>query len=130
MTREEVIVYFDSLLKRFEEMRETETSYWGKVHTETTIEATRLALTALRPVTREQVEKVWRGCQECKPRCGLCVHMGAWDKHGKPQICERCEDFSNFESDQRFCEVCGAPMTDEAVQMVMERLEAQQGDFA
>ena len=51
MTREEAIVYFESLLKRFEEMRETETSYWGKAHTETTIEATRLALTALRPVT-------------------------------------------------------------------------------
>ena len=39
MTREEAIVYFESLLKRFEEMHETETSYWGKVHTETTIEA-------------------------------------------------------------------------------------------
>ena len=36
MTREEAIVYFESLLKRFEEMHETETSYWGKVHTETT----------------------------------------------------------------------------------------------
>ena len=32
MTREEAIVYFESLLKRFEEMRETETSYWGKAH--------------------------------------------------------------------------------------------------
>ena len=56
MTREEAIVYFESLLKRFEEMHETETSYWGKVHTETTIEAIRTALTALQPVSREQVE--------------------------------------------------------------------------
>lgn len=53
MTREEAIVYFESLLKRFEEMHETETSYWGKVHTETTIEAIRTALTALQPVSRE-----------------------------------------------------------------------------
>ena len=30
--------------------------------------------------------------------------------------------------DTPFCEVCGAPMTDEAVQMVMERLEALKDD--
>ena len=123
MTREEAIVYFESLLKRFEEMHETETSYWGKVHTETTIEAIRTALTALQPVSREQVEKVWRECPECKPRCGLCVHMGQWDKHGKPYVCEKCVGFSNFESDQKFCECCGRPLTDEAVEMVMERWE-------
>ena len=81
------------------------------------------ALSALRPVSREQVEKVWRGCPECKPRCGLCAHIFQWDKYGKPYVCESCVDFSNFESDQQFCEVCGAPMTDEAVQMVMERME-------
>ena len=87
-------------------------------------EALDMALSALRPVSREQVEKVWSGCPECKPRCGLCVYMGAWDRHGKPYVCEKCVDYSNFESDQRFCEVCGRPMTGEAVQMVMERLEA------
>ena len=91
--------------------------------------ALKVALTALRPVSREQVEKVFRGCPECKPRCGLCIHMGAWDKYGKPYACEQCIDCSNFESDQRFCEVCGAPMTDEAVEMVMERLEALHGDL-
>ena len=63
ITREEEIVYFESLLKRFEEMRETETSYWGKAHTETTIEATRLALTALRPVSKEQVERMRGGVE-------------------------------------------------------------------
>ena len=67
MKLEEAIVYFESLLKRFEEMRETETSYWGKVHTETTIEAIRTALAALRPVSRERVEKVFPGCPYCKP---------------------------------------------------------------
>ena len=83
-----------------------------------------VALSALRPITREQVEKVWKGCPECKPRCGLCAHIFECDKYGKPYVCESCVDFSNFESDQQFCEVCGAPMTDEAVDMVMERLEA------
>lgn len=80
-------------------------------------------LSALRPVSRERVEKVWRECPECKPRCGLCVHMGQWDKHGKPYVCEKCVGFSNFESDQKFCECCGRPLTDEAMEMVMERME-------
>ena len=114
MTREEAIVYFESLQKRFEEMRETETSYWGKVHAETTIEATRVALSALRPVSREQVEKVWRGewkptespyMNECED-CSVCGYRTPWG-HGF-----------------RFCPACGAAQTDEAVQMVMERLEA------
>ena len=82
-----------------------------------------LALAAIRPITREQVEKVWKGCPECKPRCGLCAHIFEWDKYGKPDVCESCVDFSNFESDQQFCEVCGAPMTDKAVDMVMERVD-------
>lgn len=86
-------------------------------------ETFKMAASALRPITREQVEKVWKGCPECKPRCGLCVHMGAWDKYGKPYVCEQCVDYSNFESEQKFCEVCGSPLTDEAVDMVMERLE-------
>lgn len=87
-------------------------------------EASDISLAALRPITREQVEKVWRGCPECKPSCGLCVNMNAWDRYGKPDVCNRCVDYSNFESDQKFCECCGSPMTDEAVQIVMERLEA------
>ena len=96
----------------------------GKQDTERIAEAMSIVGKALRPVSREQVEKAWKGCPECKPWCGLCVHMGAWDKYGKPYVCESCVDFSNFESNQQFCEVCGAPMTDKAVDMVMERLEA------
>lgn len=108
MTREEAIKYFESLLKRFEEMYETEASYWGKAHTKTTIEATRLALTALRPVSREQVEKVWRGKWiDAYPGTSSCK-------------CTKCGAVQEYES--TFCCHCGAPMTDEAVQMVMERL--------
>lgn len=119
MKLEEAIVYFESLLKRFEEMRETETSYWGKVHTETTIEAIRTALTAIRPVSREQVEKM----------------RGEWNYSHTTEIdhfavvkCSKCghEAFAIalYVKDENFCPHCGAPMTDEAVQMVMERLEA------
>jgi hypothetical protein len=119
MKLEEAIVYFESLLKRFEEMHETETSYWGKVHTETTIEAIRTALTAIRPVSREQVEKM----------------RGEWNYSHTTEIdhfavvkCSKCghEAFAIalYVKDENFCPHCGAPMTDEAVQMVMERLEA------
>lgn len=108
MTREEAIKYFESLLKRFEEMYETETSYWGKAHTETTIEATRLALTALRPVSREQVEKV--------PRCEHCKDGKSFD--GQVVIMGNKGMFP-----LNFCPRCGSPLTDEAVEMVMERME-------
>ena len=79
-------------------------------------EAIRLAITALRPVSREQVEKVWRG--EWK-------HTHSSDNFWtEVWVCSRCglEDDNGDCFD--FCPSCGAPMTDEAVQMVMERLEA------
>ena len=123
MTREDAIEYFESLLKRFEKMRETETSYWGKVHTETTIEAIRLALSSLRPVSREQVEKAWRG-----------EWMGSGDGYADGELvydtweCSHCGHVIDEEDDPdmlpQFCPKCYAAMTDEAVQMVMERLEA------
>ena len=113
MKLEEAIVYFESLLKRFEEMHETETSYWGKVHTETTIEAIRTALSALRPVSRERVRR------------GKIIET---IKDGRANRVFSCcgRDFTELTCwlIPDFCPACGAPMTDEAVEMVMERLEA------
>ena len=85
-------------------------------------------LSALRPVSREQVEKVWRGCSWCNNE----------GKNPKNWECSLLDDygFSIVVGDEvvwtnaEFCPVCGKPLTDEAVQMVMERLEAQQDDFA
>ena len=78
------------------------------------------ALSALRPVSREQVEKVWRGKWKYS-------HTSEID-HFAVVKCSKCgyEAFaiSLFVKDGNFCPSCGAPMTDEAVQMVMERLEA------
>ena len=119
MTREEAIEELERLLRHWDLIDEG--IYDLSEHDQDAVE---IALSALRPVSREQVEKVWRECPECKPRCGLCVHMGQWDKYGKPYVCEKCVGFSNFESDQKFCECCGRPLTDEAVEMVMERMEA------
>ena len=68
---------------------------------------------ALRPVSREQVEKVWRG--EWKLiGAGKNGRGGIWN-------CTRCEKSYPYKCD--FCPRCGAPMTDEAVDMVMERME-------
>ena len=74
-----------------------------------------MALTALRPVSREQVEKVWRG--EWEPGNPICP------------ICGK-DKFDGLDADiwadwmPNFCPHCGAPMTYEAVEMVMERMEA------
>ena len=77
-------------------------------------EMAEIALTALRPVSREQVEKVWRGEWE---------HPGYYDDGGSfVHDCSKCNTPSTDE--YWFCPFCGAPMTDEAVEMVMERLEA------
>ena len=87
-------------------------------------EAIDLALTALRPVSREKVEKVFPGCRSCKS-CRSCV----FSIHAiKDMPCKKCdpnaEGVLTEYKPSKFCPVCGKPLTDEAVQMVMERLEA------
>ena len=77
------------------------------------IEALEMALSALRGPTREQVEKVWRGEWIGIP------NMGVYDI-----ACSKCGYSTGirfWSSD--FCPNCGAPMTDKAVDMVMERME-------
>lgn len=80
------------------------------------IEAMKVALTALRPVSREQVEKaewIWStGDVYTCSSCGEKTHVD--ECMGNPMY--------------NFCPFCMAPMTDEAVQMVLERLEALYGD--
>ena len=74
-------------------------------------EAVKVALSALRPVSREQVERV----------------RGEWISTNKEveQMCKcsKCGyPISYFWSRTPFCPNCGAPMTDEAVEMVMEKI--------
>ena len=72
--------------------------------------ALKVALTALRPVSREQVERVWRGEWQM-------VSNGSG-------VCSECHRQDKIDPLAKFCRYCGAPMTDEAVEMVVERLEA------
>lgn len=69
------------------------------------------ALSALRPVSREQVEKVWHG---------------RWIKHEGYDECSECHAKSIF--GYNYCHNCGASMTDEAVEMELERMEALNND--
>ena len=68
---------------------------------------------ALRGPARGQVEKVWRGEWE---------DMREAYKDVPKRRCSRCKNVF-IGLDTPFCEVCGAPMTDEAVDMMMGRLE-------
>lgn len=100
MTREEAIKSLQNIVE-----------YWTYKPTE--VEAAKMAISALRPISREQVEKAWRGKWIGIP------NMGVYDI-----ACSKCGYSTGirfWSSD--FCPNCGAPLTDEAVDMVMERME-------
>ena len=75
-------------------------------------------LSALRPVSREQVEKVWRGEWVEKPYSTKSERNRVINC--KKYICSVCNK-SNGRKKNNFCPSCGAPMTDEAVDMMLER---------
>ena len=98
--------------------------------------ALKVALTALRPVSREQVEKVCKGewIKRHKHRGGFRRVKGIDDMGEQHEVTidERCEYDDLYcskcgkqspDNFLNFCGYCGAPMTDEAVEMVMERME-------
>ena len=111
MTREEAIEELERLLRHWDDLENDKRCFWGYDK-----EAVALALSALRPVSREQVEKVWRGEWLHDPETGY-------------EHCDKCshtislDDYLNRRP-PLFCEMCGDAKTDEAVEMVMERLEA------
>ena len=106
MTREEAANWFEAFMLDYHDPME--------VPDDLPYEVAEVALSALRPVSRERVEKVWRGEWE--------LHGGGKNGRGGIWHCTRCEKSYPYKND--FCPMCGAPMTDEAVDMVMERLEA------
>ena len=99
MTREEAI-------ERYEGIRYTVACFTGS---KKDCDAVDMAFSALRPVSREQVEQIK----------GVWIFNDDWWEFR----CSEChKGIGNIEK-YKFCPYCGAPMTDEAVQMVMERLE-------
>ena len=70
---------------------------------------------ALRPVSREQVEKVWRGCEACK-NAGLAI--------GEVQFYGPFEGSIDVSGNMQYCPNCGRPITPAAQEEQLERLEA------
>ena len=112
MTREEAIEvlenggWWDSLIPV--------TTIEGRIEDDQLHEALDLALSALRPVSREQVEKVWRG-----------EWIGMTDDDGCTWLeCSRCEyGLDSLEEPNHFCPACGSPMDDEAVDILYNNLK-------
>lgn len=122
MTQEDAIVQIYGLKKYCEDMADSDES--GSYVFDLDVQALDLALTALRPITREQMEKMrgeWiadgekvpvdeNGCPRDWAKCSVCgEHLTASEE---------------YDCTGHFCPACGSPMTDKAVDMVMERLEA------
>lgn len=124
MTREEAI---DVLQEKHDECKafydlaaHPEEAYPG---TKEYMEALQMALAALRGPTREQVEKVWRG-----------EWIGSADGYADGELvydiweCSECGYVIDEEDDPdmlpQFCPKCYAAMTDEAVEITLQRLEA------
>lgn len=104
-------------------------------------EMLKAGLSALRPITREQVEKVWKPCKVCNGKTTLYQHTNTtklfMNTFGKAATlvteCNACPPYAdccmkgismNSAFRISYCPECGRPLTDEAVQMVMRRLEA------
>lgn len=97
-------------------------------------------IVALRPITREQLEKVWKPCKVCNGKTTLYQHTNTtklfMNTFGKAATlvteCNACPPYAdccmkgismNSAFRISYCPECGRPLTDEAVDMVMERLE-------
>ena len=117
MTREEAIALFEKQLTAAQVVLD---SGFGSNTGENDFlyrrrkEMAEIALSALRPVSREQVEKVWRG-----------EWIGMTDDDGCTWLeCSRCEyGLDSLEEPNHFCPACGSPMDDEAVDILYNNLK-------
>ena len=117
MTREEAIAVLVESKRQNEVMRDNPSTFWssrqmadGVKNAERRIATLDMALTALRPVSREQVVKV----------------RGTWDENKSATIdsvvCSNCGTvFQSYYENYQFCPRCGQPKTDEAVDMMLEK---------
>ena len=131
MTQEEAIINLEKLIALFHTASEQSKMVdYSKI-----IETLEFAAAALRPISREQVEEAWRGEfvpaesdfddddtlfdveDWCDWQCSACHN----------EICY--DDPMERKWLPKFCPNCGAPMTDEAVQIVMKRLEALRDEW-
>lgn len=117
MTREEIIKSYEDAV-----VASGLAAAAGNEEAAKSYELFKAGLSALRAASREQVEKVYRGCSWCnnegkKPENWECSLV---DDDGFSVVTGDEVIWTNAE----FCPVCGKPLTDEALEMVMKRMEA------
>lgn len=107
MTREEAIECLKTIQRWTPDWddREDGLSYWDAID---------MALSALRPVSREQVERVWPGCEACKD-AGLAI--------GEVQFYGPFEGPIDVSGNMHYCPNCGRPITPVAKDRQGKRLE-------
>lgn len=110
MTREEALEELERLLRHWDDLENDKRCFWGY-----DTEAVAFAISALRPISRGQIEqnkRRWEIQTSISPYyyCSGCGESFEIHSHDKEKY--------------RFCPYCMSPMTDEAVEMVMERMEA------
>ena len=115
MTRSEARTETSRQLSNARETLKLAKSQGAKTRAQNKIDYLVAVQKALCEPSREQVDKMWRGeWIDAYPGTSSCK-------------CTKCGAVQEYES--TFCCHCGAPTTDEAVQMVMERLEALKNDY-
>ena len=97
------------------------------------------ALKAIHPVSREQVEKVWTGCDICGGDkkiksdnfCGAATMRIVGDSIDLRGDEKKIKFFGHIYAPSfsvKFCPFCGKPLTDEAVDIRLKELEALKDD--
>lgn len=142
MTREEALAYAISQKAGLEsELHRTPCGYGNWAVYSTVLDFINAAISALKGPTREQVEKVWKPCKVCNGKTTLYQHTNTtklfMNTFGKATTlvteCNACPPYAdccmkgisaNSAFRISYCPECGRPLTDEAVEMVMERMEA------
>lgn len=109
MTREEARIELQDMKDTFEEYEP------GGSRSQM---ALKVALTALRPVRREQVERIW--FREPYTRLGTKYGENGGVVYSAVNTCMACGHETPIGN---FCHNCGAAQTREAVETVMERMD-------
>lgn len=111
MTREQAVYQLRDLRDHCRSMISGDNDYpeWAL-----DVEALDMAIAALRPVSREKMERIrgeWKICFE------------DWRQQIAGDQCSKCgfQHYGTSISQYKFCPNCGAPMTDEAVDIELRR---------
>ena len=110
MTREEIIQEYEGAV-----VANGLAAAAGNEEAMRSYELFKAGLDALRPVSREQVERMrgeWQVCFE------------DWRKQMAGDQCSKCgfQHYGTSTHHYKFCPACGAPMTDEAVDILLKRI--------